>query len=529
MDGVTILGPDGETPLGLMDTPSAARGLTAASHYAAGSAGGEFADWNPIAASADSDLLPELGTMVGRSRDLIRNHGLASAVMQTKVDNILGDTGLRLQARPNARLLGWEEKKARAWAQDVEARFEDYAEGEDFEVDATGRTNLHGQAGLVLRSVLSNGDALALPLWLKRPGRRTATAIQLVESDRLSNPNDAMDTATLRGGIEIDRYGRPVAYHIRTTHPADLLVGGAERKWERIPATTKWGRRRVLHVCEPDRVASRKARPALSAVLGDFRTLGDYQRAELQSALTNAMVAAILEAPMDGATIADLFGDGQTYVEMREGAPELRLKRNSILRTFPGEKLSSYNPGRPNDAFAPFMDSLLHILAAGLNIPYELLLKDFSKSNYSSARAALMEAWRHFLGRRDFLRRLFYRPVYALWLEEKVNAGVIEAPGFYANRAAYTRSRWTGPGRGSVDPLKEAKATETDLATGVTTLEQECAERGLNWEEVLEQRKREQDKIEGLGLNLGQAPEVDPRLLADDDDSNETDEDRRDA
>ena len=58
----------------------------------------------------------------------------------------------------------------------------------------------------------------------------------------------------MRGGIEIDRYGAPVAYHIRKNHPGDYWIGGATDTWERIPAYTDFGRRRMLHVHDVERL-----------------------------------------------------------------------------------------------------------------------------------------------------------------------------------------------------------------------------------------------------------------------------------
>nr|WP_255697570.1 phage portal protein [Pseudacidovorax sp. NFM-22] len=112
-----------------------------------------------------------------------------------------------------------------------------------------------------------------------------------------------------------------------------------------------------------------------------------------------------------------------------------------------GAKVSSFTPGRPNAAFEAFMLAVLRHIAAGLNLPYELLLKDFSKTNYSSARAALLEAWRYFHGRRRWLMDYWLRPIYELWLEEAINSGLVEAPDFYAKRYAYSRCRFIFGGR----------------------------------------------------------------------------------
>ncbi len=80
----------------------------------------ELASWLPAAGSADSDLNPELSTLVSRSRDLVRNHGVTSGAFQTLIDNVVG-TGLRLAAQPDYRTLGRDKTWADAWARQVEA------------------------------------------------------------------------------------------------------------------------------------------------------------------------------------------------------------------------------------------------------------------------------------------------------------------------------------------------------------------------------------------------------------------------
>ena len=77
---------------------------------------------------------------------------------------------------------------------------------------------------------------------------------------------------------------------------------------------------------------------------------------------------------------------------------------------------------------------------------------------------------------------------------------MVEAADFYTNRFAYTRAKWIGPGRGWIDPVKEAQAAQIRMDAGISTLEDECAEQGLDWEEVLEQRARERSRMEELGL-----------------------------
>lgn len=162
--------------------------------------------------------------------------------------------------------------------------------------------------------------------------------------------------------------------------------------------------------------------------------------------------------------------------------------------------MTPFAPSRPSNQYPDFVATVLRHISAAMNIPYELLCKDFTETNYSSARAALLEAWRFFLGRRKWMAEHWAGQVYSLWLEEAISKGLVEAPGFYENYAFYTRSRWIGPGRGWIDPTKEAQAAMLRMNGGISTLEMECAEQGLDWQDVLEQRSREFKRMKDLGI-----------------------------
>jgi lambda family phage portal protein len=466
-----------------------------------------LSNWNPFPGSADSDLLPDLELLTSRSRDLARNNGIAAGAGQTFKDNIVGSV-LRLVAVPDYRLLGWTPERAREWANVTEPQFRSWADTTD--CDAAGEQDLLGLTLSALGGTFGNGDALALPLWLPDPLSQWSTRLSLIESDRLSTPPQLEHREDIRGGIEKDFYGRPVAYHVRRRHPGDamardrFIVTGLN-DWDRIPATTEWGRRRVIHLHDKERTGQSRGKPIVSAVMKEFHMAGKYQSTELEAAVSNALVAAFLESNLDQESAQTLFGENprEAWGASVKQAQNLRQMRGAAIIPLPaGAKITPFSPGRPNAAFEAFMIASLRNIAAGMNMPYELLLKDFSKTNYSSARAALLEAWRYFMGRRAWLIRVWLRPVYELWLEEAVNAGRIDAPDYYEKRYAYSRCRFIFSGRGWIDPVKEAEAAGIRMRLGISTLEAECAEQGLDWEEVLEQQAAERALRQRLGLPL---------------------------
>ena len=83
--------------------------------------------WQPNQGSADSDLIPELPMMLSRSRDLVRNNGLAAGYVQTVKDSVLGHQ-LKLSAKPDLHALGWSAEQGRDWSRTTESWFRAWAE-----------------------------------------------------------------------------------------------------------------------------------------------------------------------------------------------------------------------------------------------------------------------------------------------------------------------------------------------------------------------------------------------------------------
>lgn len=485
-----------------------------ASHSGASTSLREVAAWNPPRRSPDGDLLRDLNKLVARSRDIDRNNGVAKGGVQTLVDNVVG-TGLRLSARPNYTALGKDKDWAIDWSRRYESLFYEYWWSTACHA---GDTMTGDQmTAQVFRSSILNGEWLALPLWIPDRGDGFSTKIQTVEPDRLCNPQDATDTIRCRGGIEFDDYGMPVSYYIRKTHPGDSLINGFFsdwNDWEKIPRKFPWGRMRVLHGFDPERAGQSRGKPLLASVLSQFKQSDRYTSAEIAAAVSNAMIAGLIYTDMDQDSIVELFkGKEDKYLQARRDHA-VGLESGTLIPLFPGDKVEPFIPSRPAAQFGTFMTNIYRIIAVALDMPYELLMKDFSQTNYSSARAAMLEAWRSFLRRRDWLGTQWMDQINLLFMEEMVNAGRIEAPDFYQKRQAYSRARYIGPGRGWVDPQKEIMAAAARIAAGISTLEKECAEQGEDWRDVLEQRSYELKEMKRLGVVI-EAPKAPTTPTAD--------------
>jgi lambda family phage portal protein len=145
-----------------------------------------------------------------------------------------------------------------------------------------------------------------------------------------------------------------------------------------------------------------------------------------------------------------------------------------------GEDIKTVSASRPGGNFSDFERAMLRNVAASLGLSAAQVSQDWSRTNYSSARAELLDAWKTLARRRADFSIGFGTPVYGAWLEVEFDKGRVPlpagVPSFAGGRAAYMRCRWIGPGRGWIGPVKERQGEVLGLDAGFSTLEQACAE-----------------------------------------------------
>ena len=380
--------------------------------------------WLPGGSSADEAIIPELAELRERSRDLNRNDAHASGITGTMTTNIVG-TGIRPQSRVDKDSLGITDKKADQFQKQAEKCWKEWMSF----ADAGGRMDFYEIQQLVDRQILENGEAIIIPIMLKEKYRPYSFALQIIEPDRLDTPPELRGDKSIRAGVRIGKNGEPVSYFIQKTHPGDYRFNkGYERQFVEIPAYNRYGRKNVFHLFPVTRAGQTRGVPFFAPVLTYFKDLSEYAEAELVAARISACFALFItqESSMD-------IGVNGGFERNARGQLIESLEPGMIKHLMPGESISSFNPQRPSATFEPFVDRILRAISAGLGLPYELVAKDFSKTNYSSARAALLEARRYFKVRQEWLSRKLCHPVWEMVLEEAYLIGELNASSFYEN------------------------------------------------------------------------------------------------
>lgn len=461
--------------------------------------------WFTDSRNADDDIIENLEELRARSRDLFMSGGFATGALKTIRTNVVG-SGLMLSALPDFDYLGMTEEEAAKWRKNTEREFKIWAESVN--CDAERKQNFYQLQSLVILSALMSGDVFAVMPYIKRPGVLYDLRVGLIEADRVCDPLNKDPNKNIFGGVETGEYNEVIAYYIAKNHPgATPRNTDVKQEWKRVLAfgqTT--GRRNVLHImCDVERPAQRRGVPILAPVIEDLKQLTRYKDAELMAAVISAMFTIFIKSESKQEPFQNIF-PGEMEADKKD-PNSYEMGNGAIVSLEPGESIETANPGRPNTAFDAFVMAICRQIGSALELPYELLIKHFSTS-YSASRGALLEAWKMFKMRREWLTANFCQPVYEEWLTEAVLKGRIEAPGFLtdpARRAAWANAEWFGDAQGQLNPLDEAKAAEVRVNAGFSTRDREASElTGMKYEQIHAVRKREEEMRRRDGL----APEA---------------------
>lgn len=482
-----------------------------------------MADWRPTLWSPDTELNPYRDRITARSRDLARNDGWASGGISRITDNVVG-SAFRPMAKPDYRSLAahtgnkaFDAVWAAEFGKAIEGHWRSWANDLNRYCDASRHLTMSQIFRLGFRHKILDGDVVALLLWLpERVGvgkARYATTIQMIDPDRLSNPMYKFDDNTMRGGVKINHLGEAEGYYIRRAHQGDWYNAYDALHWDLVQRETDWGRPVVVHDYEHDRAAQhRGGAGVLSPILQRLKMIVQYDGSELDAALINAILGTYVESPFDPELVQSALGSNEDIGSYQQMRADFHDKNNIMFGgaripiLAPGEKINAVTAARPSSAFESFQSVMLRNVASSLGLSYEQISADWSKSNYSSARGAILEAWKTITRRKDDFAAGFCTPIYGAFAEESFEVDDLplpaNAPPFEECRTAYSGCQWLSPARLAIDGVKEAQSSQLGMEAGLTTLQKEAMEAGTDWEETLEQRAVEIKRFQELGLPI---------------------------
>jgi len=465
-----------------------ARAKESARMYAGAQINRLTSDWSALSSSGDSEILSSLRLLRGRARQLIRDNETAKNAVRIVQTNVVG-SGIGIQSlvsSASGKLIGKINDQ-------IESAWDTWCDKKS--CHTAGVLWFSDMERLIVGQLVEAGEVLIRKVKQPFGSSKIPFALEVIESDRLMDqwqtaraPNGNM----IRMGVEINDWGRPVAYWLYPTHPGDYQFQTFQpSKFIRLPAEE------VIHLYIIDRWPQTRGISWFHSTLMRLNDMAGYAEAEIVAARASANIVGFIKSPEP--LVGDDVAFNQRLIDSEPG---------TFRQLMPGEDFVGFNPARPNAALEPFMRFMLRSVAAGIGVSYESLSRDYSQSNYSSSRLALLDdrsLWRILQG---WLIRNFRAEIHREWLEAAVLSGEVKINDFYVNRKKYEKVRFKPRGWSWIDPTKEVNAYRLAVRAGFTTVSDVIADTagGMDAEDVFKSRAQELELMEELGLVFDSDP-----------------------
>lgn len=439
-------------------------------------------NWNAPTASADRAMSGHAERVRDRARDLVRNNAYARGALDAIVANVV-ECGIRpvLDEGPIA---------------DAWNRWCEHA-------DVAGRLHFYEMQAMALRECIEAGEVM--PHYLTRRKRLnlglSPFCLELIESERIDSNQDSTfkrDSANgfIRRGVKLDSDGKPEGYYLYDIDLQSMQYAYNSRFY---PAN------QVLHLFRVERAGQTRGMSWLAPVVMWLKDLHVYVENELQASAVASCFTVAIKTVDSGASWSELAAPTDADSTDTDGNRFENIQPGLVTHLLPNEEVEVINPARPNGSCEPWINLMLRSIAVGMGMSYEIVSRDYSRTNFSSCRASSLEDRKRFRPLQKWLTWHFCQPIYHEWFQSCCMAGMEGFPSldeFLASPERFTNVEWQAPGWEWVDPLKEANAAKIEVETGFRSRTEIIAERGGDIRKVFAQLDKENELAESLDLNL---------------------------
>lgn len=430
--------------------------------YVGASRRGHNALWKPARQSADAILRKDNALLVARARDLVRNYTYVEGGLCKIVDNVV-HTGIRPQfthavtKEPLDKL----ENKWKVWA---------------------GKIGFAELQGLALRHWWVDGEILAHDWldsdWLK--DNLCPLRITLHETDIFNETFDGWinEHEYARRGIVFNIKGDPVRYECYTGHPGDYLPGALD--------TISYPADHITHFFLRLRASQTRGVSRLAPIIEEIKDLSEYQSSERIAARLAASFGIFIKTQNYADSYASMGGRPDDQDDERFEINDA-IAPGRIQELPPGYEVQTAKSDRPGNTYEPYVRTSLKGQSVGFGLRYGNYSHDYTESSYASERSAALDERRGWQGQQFFLNSRFNTPIAKKWLNTMHGCGMLDGL-----RPEDVTVAWQNPGWPWVDPTKDAKAAEMELAMRTTTRRRICAAKGYDYDEIEAELQREE-------------------------------------
>lgn len=221
-----------------------------------------FSSWNVAPQTADQVIKKDLRVLRERARQLHRDNAIINKYFSLLKQNVIGKKGFNLQNKAQD-ANGTLDTIANS---QIEQSWLDWAKV----CDVKGKLTLKEMLENIIVSVARDGEVLVRVVY--NFPNNFGFALQLIEADYLDEQfNDAKKN--IKMGIEYDKWEKPIAYHIFTSHPSDYE--NQNRKRIRVKASE------IHHLFRQDRPSQTRGVTWLNSVMTTLQMYDGFAEASL--------------------------------------------------------------------------------------------------------------------------------------------------------------------------------------------------------------------------------------------------------
>lgn len=443
------------------------------------------ADWLSSGEDINLELRHALQIIRSRARELEQNSNTARRFLSLCETHIVGPQGFLLQVKGKQRNGKLDDKRNRV----INDAWWDWMRPGVGEI--TGRLSGPAWQRLAARTAARDGEVLIrmhdVQPTLENPYGFVVEMLDPARLDERYN-DDLPDGRRVRLGVEMDRSGRPVAYHLKT---GETTMYATSYTHERVPAED------LIHFFVADRPEQVRGVSWMASAMMNIHMMGAYQDAAVTAARWGAAKMGFFEAPEGGGP-----GDLATDKDGRDFITEAEPGEFEVVPE--GYRFVSHDPKYPHENYDPFVRTTNRDLSMGLGVSYHSMTGDLSDVNYGSMRGGALEEREGWQVRQDAISDTILSRVYVRWLSAAAfnRALGLGTMGQDEIIGRFRHHLWQGRRWPWVDPKKDIETAIMAIRARLRSPQQVAAELGVDIEDVLDQITDFNDMLQAKGLTM---------------------------
>ncbi len=434
--------------------------------YEGGKLRGANQDFRNANAPFEDTASPDRDVMRARARWLHENNGIVSGIDHSIKVNSFAN-GMKFQSKTGISAID----KA------IESHFYEFMKPKN--CDITRRQHFYEMHSTIPGQRMTDGEILIHKKLTS--DKKHPLKIQLIEADRFDTASYTKSSTNLVDGIEVDAVGAPQKY---------VLNNG-------LFSTQKVDAKDIIHYFKMNNRATQyRGISEYKQIIIDLRNFAGYQSSTIQALRSRSGIAYAIESGNVAGRLNSLTDDT---------TDEQIYDINGVMVHYlnKGEKIHQFDPTISGTEYGEFVRSCVRMIATGRKISYELAFRDYTQTNFSSARASLIQDHKTFSNEQWHFTTYVLNPLFEDWLDANVLAGNIpglSASVYFENKSKFCQPRWIAPAREWVDPIKDIKAFKEEYSLGTATLDEFASARGKDLEEIITQRAKEKEMLKDAGI-----------------------------